>query len=123
MVTNFPVIAYNLGDQKIAFHCLIGNHVGKNYLINLEQDERFLGFIEFNSFEDIGFYPTNLAIECCTSFLYMTTSKVKSRSAKNTNKIYLMMIDPYCKEIEAVRFTSSQYFDNQATGREDFVVK
>jgi hypothetical protein len=121
--TNFPIIAYNLGDQQIAFHCLLGNHVGKNYLIDLEPDERFLGFVEFNSFGDIGFYPTNLNIECCTSFLYMTTSKVKSRSPKKTNKIYLMMIDPYYKEIEVVRFMSSQFFDTTVTAQEDYIVK
>jgi len=43
--------------------------------VDIEKDERFLGFVEFNSFEDIGFYPTNLKIECCTSFMFMTTTK------------------------------------------------
>jgi hypothetical protein len=79
--------------------------------------------VEFNSFEDIGFYPTNLTIECCSSFMYMTTTMEKSRSARASNKLYLMMIDPYYKEIEVVRFKSALYFEHQIKSQEDFVVK
>lgn len=80
--------------------------------MDIEKDERFLGFVEFGSFDDIGFFPTNLKIECCTSFMYMTTTKQKSRSAKSSNRLYVMMIDPYYKTIEVVRFKSTLYFEN-----------
>jgi hypothetical protein len=81
--------------------------------MDFDPTERFLGFVEYNQFEDIGFYPKNLTIECCSSFIFMTTTKEKSKSAKNSNKLYLMLIDPYYKDIEVVKFKSALYFEHQ----------
>lgn len=53
----------------------------------------------------------------------MTTCKTKCRSAKKSNKIYLILVDPYYKDVEVVRFKSSQYFENQIMTQDDFIVK
>ena len=72
---DLPFIAYNLGSQKIILQSAMKPSVKKAYIINLPEDERFVGFVDFNSFTDIGFYPENLKIECCSHFCYLTTSR------------------------------------------------
>jgi hypothetical protein len=47
----------------------------KAYIIKIPEHERFLGFVDFNSFVDIGFYPKGLKIECCSHFTYLTTAR------------------------------------------------
>jgi len=50
----------------------------KVQIINIHPEEKFISFVEFNLYEDIGFYPSDLAIECCSCFLFLTTKKNKS---------------------------------------------
>jgi hypothetical protein len=46
----------------------------KMYILPLKKNEKFVCFLNFNSFEEIGFYPDeNLKIESCSHFAYMTT--------------------------------------------------
>ena len=72
--TNYPFIAQNLGEKKLEV-ININNVSGetKSYIVNIPKKEKFVCFVDFNQFEDIGFYPKNLRIECCSFFLYMTT--------------------------------------------------
>lgn len=45
------------------------------YLLELDPNEKFVCWLNFNSFADIGFYPNNLKIECCSHFAFMTTGQ------------------------------------------------
>jgi hypothetical protein len=76
----------------------------------MEENEQFIGFADFNSFDEIGFYPLDLKIECCSNFLYMT--KQIDKNGVSRNRLKLLLLDPFCKILEAVLFTSSTYFDN-----------
>ena len=64
----------------------------KEYILKLDKNEKFLSFVEFNCFTDIGFFPNYLSIECCSCFLYLT---------KKCCKIYmnLLLVDPYFDNI------------------------
>ena len=42
------------------------------YILELENNEKFLTFVKFNSFEDIGFFPEFMRISCCSSILFLT---------------------------------------------------
>ena len=64
----------------------------KEFILQLDKDEFFLSFVEFNSFTDIGFFPDYLHIECCTTFLFLTRNGCKV-------KMNLLLIDPYYQEI------------------------
>ena len=41
----------------------------------MQEDEKFVSFVQFNNFKDIGFFPYTLKIECCSYFMYITTKK------------------------------------------------
>ena len=73
--SNFPYIAHNLGENKLEI-ININNVDGeiKSYIYNMQKDEKFVCFVDFNQFEDIGFYPEHLRIECCSFFLFLTTN-------------------------------------------------
>lgn len=73
--SDLPFMAYNLGGQKIILQSFMRPAIKKAYIIKIPEDERFVGFVDFNSFVDIGFYPKNLKIECCSHFTYITTTK------------------------------------------------
>lgn len=71
---DLPVIAYNLGDNKICIQNTLQMVEKKMYILPLKKNEKFVCFLNFNSFEEIGFYPDeNLKIESCSHFAYMTT--------------------------------------------------
>jgi len=52
----------------------------KVHILDIHPEERFISFVEFNLYEDIGFYPENLSIDCCSCFLFLTTKKDKSQN-------------------------------------------
>ena len=74
-MTNSPCICYNLGETQLLV--MNTNNVDgiKSYILPMQPDEKFVCFVDFNQFEDIGFYPRNLRIECCAYFFYLTTHK------------------------------------------------
>jgi hypothetical protein len=85
--------------------------VKKAYIINIPEDERFVGFVDFNSFVDIGFYPKNLKIECCSHFTYLTTGRDQEADQFST-KLNLLLVDPFPNEIKLAIFKSKGYITN-----------
>jgi len=59
-----------VGQRKI----IIKNTLidGKAYIYEMPHGEKFISFGEFNTFEDIGFYPKKLRIEMCSNFVFLT---------------------------------------------------
>jgi hypothetical protein len=54
---DLPCIAYNLGDNKIVLQNTYQTEEKKKYILNIAEDEKFVCWLKFNQFEDIGFYP------------------------------------------------------------------
>lgn len=80
------MFVYNIGQRKLIIQNTLPN--GKKYVYELPAIEKFMNFVEFMNFEDIGFYPDKLKIECCSTFVFLTLDK--------TNIIVnVLMIDPY----------------------------
>ena len=77
----------------------------------MEEDEQFIGFADFNSFEEIDFYPKNLHVECCSYFLYMS-KQTDQVTGIVRNRLKLLLLDPFVAKLEGVLFSSSTYFDN-----------
>ena len=67
----------------------------RNYIVNLHPDEKFVCFLQFNQFEDIGFYAKGLRIECCSHFAFLTAGKGPSAGHIHKNRINLIVIDPF----------------------------
>ena len=108
---DLPFIAYNLGSQKIILQSAMKPSVKKAYIIHVPEDERFLGFVDFNNYVDIGFYPKNLKIECCSHFLYLTTTKGAERDYYQT-KLNLLLVDPFPDDIKVAIFKSKGHITN-----------
>lgn len=64
----------------------------------MPRDEKFVCFVNFNQFEDIGFYPVGLRIECCSHFAYLTTGKGNYAGNIQYNRLNLCLIDPFYEE-------------------------
>jgi len=41
-------------------------------VLDIPPEERFVSFVEFNKFLEIGFFSDVLSIECCSHFCFMT---------------------------------------------------
>ena len=67
----------------------------RNYIVNLHPDEKFVCFLQYNQFEDIGFYAKGLRIECCSQFAILTAGKGPSAGHIHKNRINLIVIDPF----------------------------
>jgi hypothetical protein len=63
-------------------------------ILHIPDEEKFMGFIEFNSFFDVGFKPTGLSTNTSTKFAYLTVNDVTQKMVVN-----LLIIDPYFDEI------------------------
>ena len=74
-MADHPCIAYNLGDSKLILQNTLLVEEKRCYVLELPDEDRFVSFVKFHQFEDIGFYPSNLRIECCSHFLFMTAPK------------------------------------------------
>ena len=91
-------MVHNLGESKLIIDVILNPASKRKLVLDLDPEEKFVGFVEFKSYEDIGFYPKHLNIECCSKFLYMTAGRVNgiSKIGQITkNKINLLLIDPY----------------------------
>jgi len=62
----------------------------------MRPEEKFVCFVSFNQFEDIGFYPVGLRVECCSHFAYLTTSK--NTVDIKYNRLNLLLIDPFYED-------------------------
>ena len=88
----------------------------------MEEDEQFMGFVEFNSYTDIAFFPKELRIECCSKFLFMTKKKGES-SNQQDNRLNLLLLDPFYSEFQGVWFKSQTYFDKGIWENQDFLIR
>jgi len=61
---------YNIGQRKIIIKNTLKG--GKSHIYEMPKGEKFISFGEFNTFEDVGFYPSKLRIEMCSNFLFLT---------------------------------------------------
>ena len=120
---DLPCIAYNLGDSKICIQNTLQMADKRMYLLNLNPDERFVCFLDFNQFEDIGFYPANLRIECCAHICFMTTGAGKSKGDQRYNRINLILMDPFFEDTQVAHFKSTTYFDNEIFHVGDTIIK
>ena len=67
----------------------------KKYILQVQRDEKFVCWLHFNQFEDIGFYPHGLRIECCSHFAFLTTGQGAKTGKTMENKINLILMDPF----------------------------
>jgi hypothetical protein len=63
---SFPIIAYNLGIHKIAIMNQQDHEDPKQYILEMEEEESFICFLNFNKYEDFGFYPDAMRIYGCS---------------------------------------------------------
>jgi hypothetical protein len=119
---DLPCICYNLGDSKIILQNTLQIEVKRNYIITLPPDEKFVCFINFNQFEDIGFYPKGLRIECCSHFAFLTSGKGLSTGHMQKNRINLVLIDPFYDQTQVAHFRSSTNFDNEIFSANDTII-
>ena len=69
----YPVIAYNIGDHKLVIQNSLGD--GHQYLFNLPDEESFINFSQFKSFEDIGYLNDTLKLDNESNFVYLSLDK------------------------------------------------
>jgi hypothetical protein len=93
------------------------------YFLHLNPDEKFVWFLDFNQFEDIGFYPANLRIECCAHFCYMTTGTGNNANKTKYNRLNLILIDPFFTETLVAHFKSSTFYDDDIFRESDTIIR
>ena len=96
----------------------------QSFVLKLREDERFEGFVDCQKFSDIGFFPGNMKTECCSYILFMTHIKSRPLDANLSNRLNLLLLDPFHKKgLKIARFRSFTMFDNNFLKCNDFVVK
>lgn len=95
----------------------------RKYLLKLKPGERFVAFLQFNRYEDIGFFPTGLRVECCSSFAFMTAGAGPNAGDVEFNRINLILMDPFYERTQVAHFRSSTYYDNEVFLAGDTLVK
>lgn len=115
----------NLGETKLIIDNLLDPKENKKMILDLDKDEKFVCFVEFNSFQDIGFFPKNLDIECCSKFLFITSPRMHSKDfgKASMNCLNLLLIDPYYETANVVLFKSVSYIDPSLLNHGDRIVK
>jgi hypothetical protein len=76
----------------------------KMYILELNPSDKFVCWLNFNSFADIGFYPKDLKIECCSHFAFMTTGQGDNSGNQHYNKINLILMDPFFSKTLVAHF-------------------
>ena len=93
----------NIGMHKILIQQV--NNDQKLFLYDLSPNEKFAGFVEFNTLSDLGcVLDTDInTIECCSRIVFMT---------EENNRLYinLMLMDPFYHKIEIAKLKSLMYF-------------
>ena len=120
--SDYPFIAYNMGDNRI-FLQNIQQATPQVFVLEMEPDEQFLGFVEFRNYTDIGFYPKDIRIECCSKFLFMTKRKNLASKDIQGNRLNLLLADPFYAEFQGAWFKSSTFFDNAVWDNSDFIIR
>jgi hypothetical protein len=78
----------------------------------------------FNQFEDIGFYPKGLRIECCSHFTFLTTANTQKGETGSVyqNKLNLILIDPFYPETQIAHYKSTTYYDHSVFRKGENIV-
>jgi|TARA_B110000285_G_C14883557_1_gene495092 hypothetical protein len=74
-------------------------------VLDLDNDEKFISFVEYNTYADIGFVPADLKIEMCSNFVFLVYCRKQKKIL-----IKLILIDPYYDKYQFVVFTSKRSF-------------
>ena len=77
----------------------------------MEPLEKFVCFLQFHNFADIGFYTEDLRIETCPVFAYLTRTDDKSHF--DGNRMNILLIDPFCSHVQGALFRSFTNYDNE----------
>ena len=120
---DLPCICYNLGDSKIVLQNILQLDNKRKYIVNLMPDEKFVCFVQFNQFEDIGFYPNGLRVECRSHFAFLTAGKGEFSGNITKNRINLLLIDPFYEDTQITHFKSSVFFDNEIFTESDTIAQ
>ena len=78
---------------------------GNQMVFDISSHEKFISFIEFRSFEDIGLDPYGLKTSTCSIFAYLTIHKKYQRMHVN-----ILLIDPYYEDMQISLIKSYRYF-------------
>lgn len=70
----------------------------------MQEDESFICFVDFNHYEDFGFYPDAMRIYGCANVLF--ASKIGSKV-----HLSLLLFDPFYEKPEIAFLRSSHFID------------
>lgn len=90
-------------------------------ILPMLENEQFIGFVDFNSYQEIAFNPINLRIECCSNFLFLT--RRENEYGRFLNHLNLLLLDPFDEKLDAAIFTSSTVIDNELYNNSDMIIK
>lgn len=83
----------------------------KVHILELSPNEKFVTFVQFNRYNDIGFYPDDLNIDCCSRFYFITTKRYKNPDERDSTTFNLLLVDPFHSNIQVAIFRSTSYID------------
>lgn len=72
--------------------------------MELDEDEQFMTWVDFTSYESIGFITKKLKVATCSGFLYLTRKDKKAY-------LNLMLVDVYSNEEQFAHFKASYGFN------------
>ena len=70
---SFPIAMYNIGIKRLVIQTYLDK--ANRMIYNLQENESFIDFIQFNKLEDLGFNDKGLKIEACSRFAFLTLNK------------------------------------------------
>lgn len=106
--TSFPIIAYNVGLNKLIFQITMRQN--KAIVYELPSNEKFVDFMQFTTLDDLRFQPKTDIYNACSAFVFMTLRTTNKRQQMVVN---LMLIDPYFKNESFVLFKSTNSWDKE----------
>jgi hypothetical protein len=103
-VMKFPFFAYNVGQNKLIFKNTLKD--GASFVLEIPKSERFRSFANFNTFEDLGFFPNELNIEMCTNLVYLT-----QETGQEALIVNILLMDPYYDVCQIALLRSTTRFE------------
>jgi len=75
----WPFLAYNLGQNRVAFVDMSKQAKEEQiqYIYYLPESFKFISFVDFNNYEDIGFFAEDIRIEGCTNYAFLSLNTDK----------------------------------------------
>jgi hypothetical protein len=106
-------MATNIGDSRLCIHINIDELYKKALVFAFNdfsgEEESFDGFVDYSDFKDIGIHLSNIRINTCSRFVFLTRSR---NIVDNKWKFWLnlLCIAPYNVNPQACFFRSSKVF-------------